>query len=136
MHEDALVREISLEHAGMGVSHPNRNGVVIHLEDNDVLQLVPFFLANIDFSAGKLIDHLVAIEERHWVTRGQVINGAAQFLLRGGGHRHIEPETRGRAEKRDGGQRDADPRNADAIGAQSNQFVIRRKAAEHEQDGR
>src|SRR5438105_9492013 len=67
MHQDAFVLEIGLEHAGFGERHPHRHRFVVELEHGDVLELVPFFFADVNFSPGKLIDHLVAAEERHRV---------------------------------------------------------------------
>src|SRR5258708_38677987 len=100
MHQNPFVLEIGLKHAGAGERYSHRHRFLIELEHGDVLELVPFFFADVNFSTGKLIDHLVTAEERHRIARGQIEDGAAQFFLRGWRHLDREPKTkRGRRQR-------------------------------------
>ena len=51
MQEKALVRQIRLQHPRPRVRHPHRQRMVVHLEDDDVLQLVALLLADVNFAA-------------------------------------------------------------------------------------
>ncbi len=95
----------------------------------------PCFLADINLAARKLIDHLVAPEKRHRVASREIENRAPQFLLRRGRDLHIEPERDEGADRSHDRERNADARDADAVRAERDQFVVRREAAENEQDG-
>src|SRR5207249_11768282 len=106
-------------------SHLYRQRILVQLEHSDVLELVALFFADVDLAPGKLVDYLIASKERHWISRGQIENRAAQFFLRSRRSLHVEPETDRCAAKRDRTQRNADSRNAHAIGAQRDQFVVR-----------
>src|SRR5436190_144958 len=65
---------------------------------------------------------------------GEIKNGAAQSLLRGGRKLHIETKTNRRARKRDASKRNRYARDADPVGAQRNQFVVRGQPSENEKD--
>src|SRR5215510_4153726 len=134
VHQDLLVRQISFQHPGAGVGDFHRERTLVHLEHGDVLELVAFFFADVNPPARELIDHLIASEERHRVARCKIENGAAQPFLRSGRHVHIEPETNHRATERDRREWNANTCDAHAIGAQRDQFVVRREPSEHEQD--
>src|SRR5205814_10360695 len=134
MHEDAFVIEIGLEHTGARERHPHRHRFLIELEHGDVLKFVAFFFADVNFSPGKLIDHLVAAKKRHRITRGEIENGTAQFFLRGRRYLDGEPETKRRAHERNNAERNSDARDAHTVGAERDQFVIGRKPAEDEED--
>ena len=135
MHQDLFVRQISFEHPGARVSHFHRQRILVHLEHGNVLELVAFLLANVNLAAGKLVDDLVAAKKRHRISRGQIENGAAQFLLRGRRNLHIEPETNRRADDRDASQAEADTRvTLTPLAAQRDQFVVRGEPSKNEQD--
>src|SRR6266496_4222814 len=136
VHQDLLVCQVGFEHAGARVSHLHRHGVLVQLEYGDVLELVTLFFPNIDFAPGKLIDHLIAAKERHWIARGEIENGAAQFFLCCRRDLHIEPETHHSARQGDAPKRKTHAWNTDAVRAQRDQFVVRRKAPKHEQNRR
>ena len=136
VHKNLLVRQVGFKHAGARVSHLHRHGVLAQLKYGDVLELVALFFPNIDFAPGKLIDHLIAAKERHWIARGEIENGASQFFLRGGRDLHIEPETHHSAHQRDAPKRKAHTWNTDTVCAQRDQFVVRGKPPEHEQNRR
>src|SRR6202011_221050 len=134
MHQDPFVIEIGFEHASAGERHSHWHRFLIELEHGDVLELVPRFFTDVNFSPGKLVDHLIAAEERHRIARGQIKDGAAQFFLRGGRHLDREPKTKRRAHERNYGQRNGDTRHAHAIRAERDQFVVGRAPAEDEED--
>src|SRR5256886_7561827 len=113
MHQDPFVIEIGLEHSGPRERHPQRHRFLIELEDGDVLKLVPFFFPDVNFSPGKLIDHLVAAKKRHRVARRQIENGAAQFFLRRRRHLDRKPETKRRAHERNNAERNGDARRSE-----------------------
>ncbi len=115
MHKDALVRQIGLEHAGARVGHLHRHGVGAHFKNNDVLELVSFFLADVNFASGKFVDHLVAAKKRHRIARGQIKNRAAQFFLRGRSHLDVEPQANRGADERDRDKWNANARNTHAV---------------------
>jgi len=104
MHQDPFVIEIGLKHSSFGKGHPHRHRFIVELEHGDVLKLVPFFFADVNFSPGKLVDHLIAAKERHRIARREIENGAAEFLL--GGRRDVdrEPKTNHGAEERNDAQ--------------------------------
>ena len=77
MHQNPFVLEIGLEHAGARKRYSHRHRFLIELEHGDVLELVPFFFADVNFSSGKLVDHLVAAEQSHRIACGQIEDGAA-----------------------------------------------------------
>ena len=136
MHENASIRQIRLERARPGVGHFHRHGQFVRFENDDVFQFVAVFLADINFSAWELIDHLIAPEKRHRIAGGEIKNGAAHFLLGRRCDLDVEPKGGGGAEKRDHRQRKANPGDAYSIGTQRDQFVVRREPAEDEQHGR
>jgi hypothetical protein len=105
MHQDLFVSQIRFEHTGARVSDLLGQRFVVHLEHCNVLEFVSILFADINPSAGKLIDDLIAAKKRHGIPRGEVKNGAAQSLLRGRRNLHIEPETNRRATNRYAGER-------------------------------
>ena len=123
-HEDPFVFEVGLQHTGFRVCHAHRHVGVIKLEDRNVLELISFFLADVDLSAGELIDDLIASKQRHWIARSQIENRAAHRFLRSRCHAHIETAAKGGADRGKCRQRKADARDADAVGAQRDQFVV------------
>ena len=72
MHEDALVWQVGFEHAAAGVHDTERHRVLVMLEDDDVLELVSVFSADVNLAPGKLVDHLVAAEKRHRIARREI----------------------------------------------------------------
>ena len=72
VHEDSLISQIGLEHSGTGKGYPNGQGRLIHLKDGNVLELVSFLLADVDFPARKFIDDLIATKKRHRIPGRQV----------------------------------------------------------------
>ena len=96
--------------------------------------MVAVLFPDIDFPAGKLIDDLIASEERHRVAAGQIEDRAAHFFLGQRRDVDVEPERRGRAKDRDDGERKANPGDAHAVGPKRDQFVVRREPAKDEQD--
>src|SRR5436190_2785895 len=134
MHQDLFVRQIRFEHTGARVRDLLGQRLLVHLEYGNVLEFVPFFFADINPPTGKLIDDLIAAKKRHRISRGEIKNGAAQSLLRGGRNLHIEPKTNRRARKRDASKRNRYARDADPVGAQRNQFVVRGQPSENEKD--
>ena len=110
--------------------------LIVHLEHGDVLELVPFLFADVNPATGKLIDHLIAAKKRHRIARGEIENRAAQFFLCGRRNLHIKPETNHRATNRDARKRNGHARDAHAVGAQRDQFIVRGEPSEHEQDRR
>ena len=94
----------------------------------------PSFLPDVNFAARKLIDHLVAAEKRHRVAGCEIENRAPQFLLGRGRDLHVEPKTNDGANRSDDRERNADARDADAVRAERDQFVVGGEAAEDEQD--
>src|ERR1700736_1507248 len=116
MHENALVLQIGLEHAGPRKRHSHRHRFLAQLKDRDVLELITFLFADVNFSAGKLIDHLITAEQRHWVASSEIENGAAQFLLRRRRYVNGKPKTNHGADRRNHAERNRDARHAYAIG--------------------
>ena len=134
MHQDLFVRQIRFEHTGARVRDLHGQRLLVHLEHGNVLKFVPFLFADINPAAGKLIDDLIAAKKRHRIPRGEIKNGTAQSLLRGRRNLHIEPETNRRANNRDASKRNRHARDAHAVGAQRDQFVVRGEPSVHEQD--
>src|SRR4029079_2681222 len=132
MEEEPFIRQIRLQFASARVCYPHRQIVVVHLEDNNVLQLVAIFFADINLPPGKLIDHLVAAEERDRILGREIKDAAPQLFLRGGGDGDVEPETDCGGDDGEKCERQADPRYAHAIGPERNEFVVSRKPAEDE----
>src|SRR5947207_13955576 len=91
MHKDLFIRQIRFEHTGARVRDLLGQRLLVHLEHGNVLEFVPFFFSDINPPTGKLIDDLIAAKKRHRISRGEIKNGAAQSLLRGGRNLHIEP---------------------------------------------
>src|SRR4030095_15905121 len=106
----------------------------IHLEDDDVLQLVAFLLSDVNFAPRKLVDYLVAPEKRDRVLRRQIEDAAAQFFLRSRGHIDVQPEANRGANDGEQGKRNAAPRHAHAVGAEGDQLVIRGEPAKDEEN--
>src|SRR6476660_6731121 len=125
MHQELFVRQIRFEHTGTRVCDLHGERLLVHLEYGNVLEFVSFLFADINPPAGKLIDDLIAAKKRHRIPRGEIENGTAQSLLRGRRDLHIEPKTNYRANKRYASQRNRHARNAYAVGAQRDQFVVR-----------
>src|SRR6476659_325485 len=134
MHQDLFVGQIRLEHTGARVGDLHGQRFLVHLEYGNVFELVPFLFADINPAAGKLIDDLIAAKKRHWITRGEIKNGAAQSLLRSRRNLHIEPKTNRSANNRDTSKRNRHKRHAYAIGAQRDQFVVGGQPSENEKD--
>ena len=86
-------------------------------------------------AAGKLIDDLIASEQRHRITGGQIEYGAAKFFLSGRGDLNVQPQANAGAKQGDSCQRNANASNADSVGSQRNQFIVGRQTAEHQQYG-
>src|SRR5205807_4957080 len=80
MHQDATVRQIGFKTALARMGDFHRHRFVVGLEDKNVLELVSLFSIDVNFPARKLIDHLVAAEERHGVARREIKNRAPHFL--------------------------------------------------------
>ena len=134
MHKDSLVLKIGFQHATARESHLHRQRIFIQLKNCDVLKSIAFLFANINFSAGKLVNHLIAAEERHRITRGEVENCAAQFFLCSWCDLHVQPRTDRREDEGNTSKRNTDARDAHAVRAQRDQFIIGGKPAEDEQD--
>ena len=134
MHQDLFVRQIRFEHTGTRVCDLHWQRLLVHLEHGNVLEFVPLLFADINPAAGKLIDDLIAAKKRHGIPRGEIKNGAAQSLLRGRRNLHIEPETNRRATNRYASKRKRHTRDAHAVSAQRDQFVIRGEPSVHQQD--
>src|ERR1051325_6156510 len=77
MKEEAFVRQIRFQQAGAGMGYAYGQGMLIHLENNDIFELVAFLLPDINLAPGKLVDDLVAAEERDRVLRRQIEDAAA-----------------------------------------------------------
>src|SRR4026208_250414 len=136
MHQELFVRQIRFEHTGARVRDLHRQRLLVHLEHGNVLELVAFLFADINPPAGKLIDDLIATKKRHRISRGEIKNSTAQFLLRGRRNLHIEPETNHRATDRDASERNRYTRDAHTVGAQRDQFVVRGQPPVNEKDRR
>ena len=92
VQEKTFVRQISLQHPGTRMCHADRQReLFIHLEDDDVLQLVALLFPNVNFAPRKLVDHLVAPEERDRVLRREIEDAATQFFLRSRGDIYVQP---------------------------------------------
>src|ERR1051326_2673364 len=135
MHQDALVWEIGFEAAPAGKGHFHWHRMFVQLEDGDVLELVAFLFADVNFSAGKLIDDLITAKERHRIARGHVEDRAPQLFLRSRRHLDIQPEANCGAGPSDRGERDADPGYAHTVGPKRDQFVIGGESAKNEEGG-
>ena len=131
MHQDLFVRQVRFEHTGARVGDLLGQRLLVHLEHGNVLQFVSILFANIYPPAGKLIDDLIAAKKRHGVPRGEIKNGTAQSFLRGRRNLHIEPETNRRATKRYASKRNRHARDAYAVSAQRDQFVVRGQPSVH-----
>ena len=83
MHENSFVRQIGFEHARSAQMSLRIGSDVSSISKTMMFSsLFPVFLADVNFSAGKLIDHLVAAEERHRIARREIEDRAAHFFLR------------------------------------------------------
>ena len=109
--------------------------LLVRFKNDDVLQFVAVFFADINFSAWELIDDLIAPEKRHRIAGGEIEDGAAHFFLGRRRDLDVEPQGSGGAEKRDHHQRMANPGDAHSIGTKRDQFVVGREPPEDEQDG-
>src|ERR1041385_3567842 len=117
MHQNLFVRQVGLQHTGARVRDLHRKRLVIHLKDRDVLELVSLLSTDVNPSAGKLINHLVAAEKRHRISCGEIEDSAPQALLGSRRDLYIEPETNRSCEQRDACQWETDSRHAHAIRA-------------------
>src|SRR6266513_5741245 len=93
VHENPFIRQIGFQHSRPRVSHLYRQRILIQLKHSNVFELVALLFANVNLAPGKLIDHLVASEERHRISSSKIENRAAQFFLRSRRSLHVEPET-------------------------------------------
>ena len=78
---------------------------------------------------------MIASEKRHRIAGGEIEDGAAHFFLGRRRDLDVEPERSGGANQRDDHQRKANPRDAHSIGTKRDQFVVRGKPPEDEQNG-
>ena len=86
MEKEPFVRQIRFQHSGAGVRHPDGKIMVVHLEDEDILQLVALFFPDVNLSARKLIDHLVAAKTRRILAR---VEDLLRNFPRGGGDGYL-----------------------------------------------
>src|SRR5450755_2912385 len=77
MHQNAFVLQVGLEPPTARVSHFYGQRVFVHFENHDVFEIVPLLLTNVNFSAGKFVDYLVAPEKCHRIACCQVEDGIA-----------------------------------------------------------
>ena len=133
-HQNPLVRQIRLQHSSAGKGHPHRQRLLIHFKNRNVLEFIAVFLSDINFTARKFVDHLIAAEKRHRISSCEIVETGTQFFLRRGSDLHIEPQANGGADKSDKGERDANARHTHAIGAKRDELVIGRQASENQQD--
>ena len=101
MHQDLFVGQIGFEHARPRIGDFYRERILVHFEHCDVLELVSFLFADVNPTAGELIDYLIASKKCHWVARCEIEDGAAQSFLRGWRGLHIEPQADPGANQRD-----------------------------------
>src|SRR5262249_38710690 len=127
---------IRLKQTGACVCDFDRERFLVHFEHRNILEFVPFFFADVNSSAGELIDDLIAAKKRHRILRGQIKNRAPQFLLRSRGCLHIEPEKNGCCKKRDPSQWKGNSRDTHAIRTERDQFIIRGETPENQQNRR
>ena len=123
VHENLLVRQIGFEHARARVRHFYRQRVLVQFEDSDVLELVTFFLSNVNFAPGKLIDHLIAAKKCHRIARSEIEYRASQFFLCCRCNLNVKPETDHSARYCDTPKRNAHAGNAHTVRAERDQLI-------------
>src|SRR6267378_7224028 len=106
--------------------------MLIHFKNRNILEFIAVFLSDINFTARKFVDHLIAAEKRHRISGGEIVETGTQFFLRRGSDLHIEPQANGGADEGDTGERNAHTRHTYTVGAERDELVIGRQASENQ----
>src|SRR5207237_3866839 len=100
-HQNPLVRQIRLQHSSAGKGHPQRQRLLIHFKNRNVLELIAIFFSDINFTARKFVDHLIAAEKRHRITSCYFVETGPQIFLRHAHHLRIHPQAKGGPDESD-----------------------------------
>ena len=134
--EKTAVLGVRSECSGLCKDHLGCHSLIIDFEHNEVFHQVPITRPDIDAAVGKLVHHLVSLEERAWIIRRDAEERVDHRKLGPWRDVGINPETDPDQEEGNGQDGHDDSREAHPVGTERDDFVVSREAAEDQQHGR